>query len=429
MLAWAQISSPPRTTPSSPTRNEDGHPGRRVLRARARDGPAPGQGVPLPRRAHRRRPGAGHRHGQIASSRPRRWSAKRSTSAPASARCRASRSPSPRRPSTRPRTGWASATRRWTPGTFALHHLAHAHNALTSPDHLAGQDAKSMAQFAKWSPAPGPREPWVHGHPPGPARARPPVAMRASGSTPTCRAGCPRGTGRGLRAPRAMGEEASPRRRWAVVSWPREYGGREASPRVADLRGEYYRAARSGGPERHLPPGADPLRIRHAGAARPHPAPHGRRGGPWPSQSEPTGSDLAGIKSVAVRDTAAGGFRLSGQKTWCTPRLLCSHLFGLFRTDPAAERHHGMTYFLVSCAPPGSPSLRRLTASGGRRGLLDDVLVPDLRRPRRRPAKAGTSLWPPPDPERGLTQPRPLHGHRGPPRRPLPGSAAPPPIR
>jgi enoyl-CoA hydratase len=29
--------------------------------------------------------------------------------------------------------------------TFALHQLAHAHNALTSEDHLAGQDAKSMA--------------------------------------------------------------------------------------------------------------------------------------------------------------------------------------------------------------------------------------------------------------------------------------------
>jgi len=30
--------------------------------------------------------------------------------------------------------------------TFGLHHLAHAHNALTSPDHLAGQNAKSMKQ-------------------------------------------------------------------------------------------------------------------------------------------------------------------------------------------------------------------------------------------------------------------------------------------
>jgi len=28
--------------------------------------------------------------------------------------------------------------------TYALHHLAHAHNSLTSPDHLAGQNAKTM---------------------------------------------------------------------------------------------------------------------------------------------------------------------------------------------------------------------------------------------------------------------------------------------
>jgi enoyl-CoA hydratase len=33
--------------------------------------------------------------------------------------------------------------------TFALHHLAHAHNDLTSVDHLAGQDAKSMAKSLK----------------------------------------------------------------------------------------------------------------------------------------------------------------------------------------------------------------------------------------------------------------------------------------
>jgi enoyl-CoA hydratase len=32
---------------------------------------------------------------------------------------------------------------------FALHHVAHAHNSLTSPDHLAGQDAKSMAKNLK----------------------------------------------------------------------------------------------------------------------------------------------------------------------------------------------------------------------------------------------------------------------------------------
>lgn len=33
--------------------------------------------------------------------------------------------------------------------SFALHHLAHAHNSLTAEDHLAGQDAKSMAKGLK----------------------------------------------------------------------------------------------------------------------------------------------------------------------------------------------------------------------------------------------------------------------------------------
>jgi len=33
--------------------------------------------------------------------------------------------------------------------TYGLHHLAHAHNQMTSDDHLAGQDAKSMSNWSK----------------------------------------------------------------------------------------------------------------------------------------------------------------------------------------------------------------------------------------------------------------------------------------
>ncbi len=33
--------------------------------------------------------------------------------------------------------------------TFALHHVAHAHNALTQPDHLAGHDARSRARAGR----------------------------------------------------------------------------------------------------------------------------------------------------------------------------------------------------------------------------------------------------------------------------------------
>jgi hypothetical protein len=59
------------------------------------------------------------------------------------------------------------------------------------------------------------------------------------------------------------------------------------------------------------------------------------------------------LTSRAVRDEAAGGWRVTGQKTWTTRGAFCTHLFGLFRTDPAAERHRGLTYLLVDLRQPG----------------------------------------------------------------------------
>jgi hypothetical protein len=68
--------------------------------------------------------------------------------------------------------------------------------------------------------------------------------------------------------------------------------------------------------------------------------------------SEPdAGSDLAGIKARATR--VPGGWRLDGQKTWTTRGAFCTHLFGLFRTDPEAERHRGLSYLLVPLDAPG----------------------------------------------------------------------------
>ena len=68
--------------------------------------------------------------------------------------------------------------------------------------------------------------------------------------------------------------------------------------------------------------------------------------------SEPNaGSDLAGISARARR--VDGGWRLDGQKTWTTRGAFCTHLFGLFRTDPASERHRGLSYLLVPLDTPG----------------------------------------------------------------------------
>ena len=57
--------------------------------------------------------------------------------------------------------------------------------------------------------------------------------------------------------------------------------------------------------------------------------------------SEPdAGSDLAGIRSRASRDTAHdGNWILNGQKTWASRGAFAEWCFGIFRTDPEAERH------------------------------------------------------------------------------------------
>ncbi|WP_327693108.1 acyl-CoA dehydrogenase family protein [Streptomyces sp. NBC_00459] len=173
--------------------------------------------------------------------------------------------------------------------------------------------------------------------------------------------------------------------RWSVVSWPEAYGGRDASLwQWLVFEDEYHRA---GAPARVTQNGIFLLaptvfafgtqeqqrRILPRMAAAEDLWAQG-----W---SEPgAGSDLAAIRSRAVRDEGAGGWRLTGQKTWTTRGAFCTHLFGLFRTDPEAERHRGLTYFLVPLDAPGV-TVRGFERLDGDEGFaevfLDDVLVPD----------------------------------------------------
>jgi alkylation response protein AidB-like acyl-CoA dehydrogenase len=173
--------------------------------------------------------------------------------------------------------------------------------------------------------------------------------------------------------------------RWAVVSWPREYGGRDATlMEWLIFEEEYYRA---GGPQRVTQNGIfllaptlfelgtkeqqDRILPKMASADE-----------TWcQGWSEPNaGSDLAGITSRAARDETNGGWRLSGQKTWTTRGAFCDRLFGLFRTDPEAERHRGLTYFLVDLHADGV-TVRPVERLDGDEGFaevfLEDVFVPD----------------------------------------------------
>jgi hypothetical protein len=173
--------------------------------------------------------------------------------------------------------------------------------------------------------------------------------------------------------------------RWAVVSWPDEYGGRGATPMEwLIFEEEYYRA---GGPQRVTQNGIFLLAptVFEFGTKEQQDRVLPRMAAAedlWcQGWSEPNaGSDLAGIQSRGVRDDAAGGWRLSGQKTWTTRGAFCTHLFGLFRTDPEAERHRGLTYLLVKLDTPGV-TVRGFGRLDGDEGFaevfLDDVFVPD----------------------------------------------------
>jgi alkylation response protein AidB-like acyl-CoA dehydrogenase len=173
--------------------------------------------------------------------------------------------------------------------------------------------------------------------------------------------------------------------RWAVVSWPREYGGRDASLWEWLIFEEEYH--RTGAPQRVTQNGifllAPALFAFGTREQQDRILPRMASGEETWCQgwSEPdAGSDLAAIASRAVRDEAAGGWRLSGQKTWTTRGAFCTHLFGLFRSDPDAERHRGLTYFLVPLDAPGV-TVRGFGRLDGDEGFadvfLDDVFVPE----------------------------------------------------
>ena len=173
--------------------------------------------------------------------------------------------------------------------------------------------------------------------------------------------------------------------RWSVVSWPEEFGGRnvgilewlvfeeeywraQAPLRVSQngvflLAPTLFEFGTSAQKSRFLPPMASATEIWCQG---------------W---SEPdAGSDLAGIRSRARRSDAERGWVLSGQKTWASRGAFAEWCFGLFRSDAEAERHRGLTYFLVDLATPGV-TVRPIPQLDGETGFaelfFEDVFVPD----------------------------------------------------
>ncbi|MBF6099570.1 acyl-CoA dehydrogenase family protein [Nocardia cyriacigeorgica] len=171
--------------------------------------------------------------------------------------------------------------------------------------------------------------------------------------------------------------------RYSVVSWPQEYGGRDASLLEWVLFEQEYYAA--GAPGRVSQNGIfllAPTLFEHGSPeqlARIMPR-MARADDIWAQAwSEPeAGSDLAGIRSTARRTD--GGWLLSGQKTWSSRAAYADRAFGLFRSDPEAERHRGLTYVMFPLDAEGV-TVRPIPQLDGEPGFaeifLDEVFVPD----------------------------------------------------
>jgi len=80
--------------------------------------------------------------------------------------------------------------------------------------------------------------------------------------------------------------------------------------------------------------------------------------------SEPSaGSDLAGIRTKAVRD--GDDWVIDGQKVWTTNAHLSDFGIIVTRTDPSAPKHKGLTMFVVDMHAPGVEARPLKQMSGG----------------------------------------------------------------
>ena len=156
---------------------------------------------------------------------------------------------------------------------------------------------------------------------------------------------------------------------WLKLSWPREAGGREATPVMQAIYHEEMAKA-----------GAPPI-LGRLGVSMLAPTLL-VAGSSWQKEtyvekilggelvfcqgfSEPdAGSDLAGLRTRAERRD--GRWVLNGQKTWSSGAHYSDKSFLLARTDPEADAHKGISFFLVDMHQPGVEvrPIRQMTGGG-----------------------------------------------------------------
>ena len=173
---------------------------------------------------------------------------------------------------------------------------------------------------------------------------------------------------------------------WAMIHWPKEFGGIGATPIERIIwaqeeskfnvpKGVYEIGLGMAGPvmmeyatdeqkERYLPPMAEGKEI-------------------WCQLfSEPSaGSDVAGLRSKAVQD--GENWIIKRQKVWTSGAHFSDFGILVVRHDPGLEKHKGLTFFFVDMKSPGIEvkPIKQLTGgSSFNEVYFNDVVIPDSQR-------------------------------------------------
>jgi alkylation response protein AidB-like acyl-CoA dehydrogenase len=169
---------------------------------------------------------------------------------------------------------------------------------------------------------------------------------------------------------------------WVAPAWPKEYGGMEASPALQLVYNEemgYHRAPIGSiiqavgiiGPailffgseeqkKQHLPPITAGETVWSQGFSEPE-----------------AGSDLASLKTRAVKD--GDDYVINGDKIWTSNAHRSEWCALLARTDPAAPKHRGISFFLVDMKTPGitvQPIINMANMHSFNQVFFEDVRVP-----------------------------------------------------
>ena len=171
--------------------------------------------------------------------------------------------------------------------------------------------------------------------------------------------------------------------RWVGISWPAQYGGRDATLMEQIIFDEEYFHARA-----RVLPGYSGVNMAGPTIIEWGTEEQKRRflprilGGDdiWcQGYSEPgAGSDLASLSTRA--EDRGDHFVVNGQKVWTSGAQFADWIYMLVRTDPAAPKHKGISYLLVDMKTPGI-TVRPLVLMNGHRHF-NEVFFVDVRVPK-----------------------------------------------